>query len=370
MMLRVIHCIYDDPGNPWLGGGGALRVYEIYRRLADRVQATVVAGRYPGARDHETEGVAYRYLGRARPYAMSRWSYGRAATRLLQAGSYDVAIFDFSVYTPLRVPVQRPVGHVVHMLIGPTAARRWGRIVGGAIRRRERRMLSRAHTVSTTSHWMERQLRPMLAADAHLSIVRSGVPDEFFQVQRRDHGYVLYYGRFDVFQKGIDTLLEGVRLAREARPDLEVHIAGRGADAEAIRRRVSGLGLGDRVRLHPDVSRRRALELLGGASLLAMPSRFEGLPMVAAEALAAGVPVLATDVGAVSEIVTAGDTGVLIAPEAPRQLADAMLRLLADPAGREEMSRAARRDARRFSWDSVAEEHYRFLTGLLECPGA
>ncbi len=369
-MLRVIHCIYDDPGNPWLGGGGALRVWEIYRRLADRVDATVVAGRFPGATDHEAEGVKYRYLGRSRPYALSRWSYGRAATRLLRTGSYDAGIFDFSVYTPLRVPRQRPVGHVVHMLIGPTAARRWGRVVGGAVLRRERRMLSQASEVSTTSHWMERQLEPILPPDARLSIVRSGVPEEFFQVQRQDRGYVLYYGRFDVFQKGIDTLLEAVRLARKKQPGLELRIAGRGADAEAIRRRVAESSLHGAVHLQPDVSREDTLKLLGGAALLAMPSRFEGLPMVAAEALAAGVPVLATDVGAVSEIVTSGGTGLLVPPEDPHRLAEAMVSLLGDDVWREAMSRAARRDARRFSWDAVAEDHYRFLTGLLERSGS
>lgn len=364
-MLRVIHCIYDDPGNPWLGGGGALRVYEIYRRLTDRVDATVVAGNYPGARDHEREGVAYRYLGNARPYALSRWSYGRAATRLLRTGAYHVGIFDFSVYTPLRVPLHRPVAHVVHMLIGPTAARRWGRLVGGAVWRRERRMLSRARVVSTTSHWMEHQLRPILPPDARLSIVRSGVPDEFFQVRRREQGFVLYYGRFDVFQKGLDTLLDAMRLVRSTRAGLELRIAGRGADADSIRRRVLALGLEGNVRLYPDVSRPTALELLSGASLLVMPSRFEGLPMVAAEALAAGVPVLATDVGAVNEIVTAGESGVLIPPDDAKELADAMLRLLADDAARREMSRAARRDADRFRWDTVAEDHYRFLNGML-----
>jgi glycosyltransferase involved in cell wall biosynthesis len=361
-MLRVIHCIYDDPANPWLGGGGALRVYEVYRRLTDRVAATVVAGRYPGAKDHERDGVEYRYLGRPRPYALSRWSFGRAATRMLREAEYDAAIFDFSVYTPVRMPDDRPVGHVIHMLIGPTAGRRWGRVLGRAVLARERRMLGRARKVSTTSHWMERQLRPILPPDARLSIVRSGVADEFFQVRREEQGYLLYYGRFDLFQKGLDTLMEAFDLIRAARPDLQLHIAGRGRDAGDIRRIVARSDLGTSVQLHADVTRNEVLRLLSGASLLLMPSRFEGLPVVAAEALAAGVPVLATDVGALSEIVTHSQTGLLVPPERPQALANEALRLMADDGTRQRMSQAARVSARRFRWSVVADDHYTFLT--------
>lgn len=359
--MRVLHCIYDDPDNPWLGGGGARRVWEIYRRLADRVRATVVAGRYPGARDQERDGVQYRYLGRARPYALSRWSFARAATRLLQHAEYDVGVFDFSVYTPLRVPPGRPVGHVVHMLIGPTAVGRWGRIVGGLVLRREHHMLAQAHAVSTTSRWMERQLRTLLPGDADLTIVRTGVADEFFKVRREDKGYLLFYGRFDLFQKGVDTLMEAFRRVHRVRPGIELHIAGRGQHAE-IQRMAEAAGVEGNVRIHAGVPHDRTLELFGGASLLVMPSRFEGLPVVAAEALAAGVPVLATDVGALDEIVTADETGVLVPPERPGAMADAILRLLADPERRHRMSQAARESARRFHWTTVAEDHYEFLS--------
>lgn len=365
--MRVFHCIYDDPDNPWLGGGGARRVWEIYRRLAGRVRATVVAGRYPGARDHEREGVQYRYLGRPRPYALSRWSFARAATRLLQHAEYDAAVFDFSVYTPLRVPADRPVGHVVHMLIGPTAMHRWGRTVGGLVLRRERHMLAQARVVSTTSHWMERQLRALLPPDADLTIVRSGVSEEFFQVRREEKGYLLFYGRFDLFQKGVDTLMEAFRQVRQVRPDIELHMAGRGQHEE-IQRMAVAAGVEGSVHIHGGVSHERVLELFSGASLLVMPSRFEGLPVVAAEALAAGVPVLATDVGALDEIVTPDETGVLLPPERPGAMADAILGLLADPERRHRMSQAARESARRFRWAAVAEDHYEFLSRVQARP--
>jgi hypothetical protein len=122
--LRVLHCIYDDPRNPWVAGGGAVRVFELYRRLAGRVDATVASGSFPDARDEVIDGVRYRRLGAPAPYAWSRLTYARAATRLLAHGDYDVAVFDFSVYTPLRIPTDRPVGLTVHHVTAPTARER------------------------------------------------------------------------------------------------------------------------------------------------------------------------------------------------------------------------------------------------------
>src|SRR5688500_8946270 len=116
-MLRVLHCIYDDPKNPWVGGGGAVRAFALYRRLAPRLASvTVVTGSYPGARDEVIEGVRYVRLGARRPYVWSRLTYSLAATRLLARGDYDVAVFDFSTYTLLRVPLDKPVGITVHHL--------------------------------------------------------------------------------------------------------------------------------------------------------------------------------------------------------------------------------------------------------------
>jgi glycosyltransferase involved in cell wall biosynthesis len=359
--MRVLHCIYDDPRNPWVGGGGSLRVLEIYRRLVGRVDATVATGSFPGARDETVDGVRYLRLGARSPYPWSRWTYSRAATELLARGEYDAAVYDFSVYTPLRIPRDRPVGLVVHMLHGPTARGRFGRLLGGAVDAAERRSLRRARWVSTTSRWMTDQLRPLLAPGAGVELIGSGVPDEFARVERREADFLLCYGRFDVYQKGLDTLLHAwARIARE-RPGVELRLAGRGKDEARVRELARELGVAERVRIVPDVERPQVLELFSGALALLMPSRLEGLPMVPAEAMAAGVPVVAASVGAVPEVVDPPRGGILVPPDDPEALAAAALRLLDDPAARAATSASARVSAERFSWDSVAERHLEFL---------
>jgi glycosyltransferase involved in cell wall biosynthesis len=358
--LRVLHCIYDDPQNPWVGGGGALRVWELYRRLQGSVVATVATGCYPGARDETREGVRYVRLGSAASYPLSRATYGARATALLRSGNFDVGLFDFSAYTPVLLPSRPAVGLVVHMLHGPSAPARWGRIGGSVVAAVERRMLKRARWVCTTSVLLQEQLR-LLLPHARVEIVPSGVADEFFDVERDEADYVLYYGRFDIFQKGIDTLIEAFGLLAEDHPDLRLRIAGRGKDTDAVHGLVDRSGYASRVSVHSTPDRKQVLELMSGARLLLTPSRVEGLPMAPAEAMAAGVPVIAAEVGAVSEVVVPPGGGALVAPGNAAMLAAAADRFLRDDRLREETSRTARISASRFSWDVVAVQHLGFL---------
>ena len=360
----MLHCIYDDPANPWLGGGGAHRVLELYRRLPDRVEATVLAGRYPGARDEERDGVAYEFRGIPRPYALSRLTYGAAATRALRNGRYDVGVIDFSVYSPVRAPGDRPIGYVVHMPIGPTAADRWGRVLGAMVARRERRMLGRARRIQTTSRWMEERLRPITGPGTGIDIVGSGVDEAFFRLSRQEPSHLLFYGRLDSYQKGLDILLEAyARTRRDMQEAPELVIAGRG-DRGRVEEAVASAGL-DGVRIEAPVTRERVLELLSQALLLLMPSRFEGLPVVPMEAMAAGVPVIASHVGGLGEIVDDGRSGVLVPPENPASLGDTVTALLRDPPRRAEMSRQAAAAAHAFRWDAIADAHYDWLRSLI-----
>jgi starch synthase len=73
-----------------------------------------------------------------------------------------------------------------------------------------------------------------------------------------------------------------------------------------------------------------------------LPSRSEGLPLAALEAAAAGRAVVAADVGAMREVVAPGRTGLLVSPDDPAALAQALEVLIADRPRREAMGRAAR----------------------------
>jgi glycosyltransferase involved in cell wall biosynthesis len=79
---------------------------------------------------------------------------------------------------------------------------------------------------------------------------------------------------------------------------------------------------------------------MASADLLVLPSHHEALPMAVAEALAAGVPVLTTPVGVIGEILTDGQTALLVPPGDVPALTEALLRLVSDPALRARIGKA------------------------------
>jgi glycosyltransferase involved in cell wall biosynthesis len=93
--------------------------------------------------------------------------------------------------------------------------------------------------------------------------------------------------------------------------------------------------------------------LLGSASVLAYPSRYEGFGFPPLEAMARGVPVVATDAGALSEVV--GDAARLVPVGDAEALAGAIAGVLDSPSTAAAMVEAGRRRARQFSWSACAE---------------
>ncbi|MDL4775904.1 glycosyltransferase [Actinomadura xylanilytica] len=109
------------------------------------------------------------------------------------------------------------------------------------------------------------------------------------------------------------------------------------AELEALTAR---LGIGERMRWlgHRD----DVASVLPAFDLMAMASRWEGLPCVLVEAIGAGIPLVATAVPSNQDLVLAGETGLLVRPEDPEQLAGAIGHLLDDPAAAARMARRAR----------------------------
>ena len=360
MIPKVLHVIYDDPENPWVGGGGAVRARELYKHLEGRVDVTVATGNFPGARDGVIDGIPYVRLGSPGPYAWSRLTFGRRVNQLLRTAAYDAAIFDFSGYSPVFLPRNRPTGVTVHHTSEPTARHRWGSILSFALGKVERTMMRRARRASATSLASKETIQS-IAPGMPIDMVGAGVPEELFSLERKPQEFLLYFGRLDIFHKGLDVLLEAIALVAREKPGIELRIAGRGKDAEKVAELARSLGISKNVTLVGAVSDAERNELFAGAQLQLMPSRFEGFGLAAAEAMAAGVPLIASDAGSLPEVVDAPRGGRLVPSGNPRALADATLALLDSPQERERLSNSARESARRFRWSVVADAHLRFI---------
>ena len=156
-------------------------------------------------------------------------------------------------------------------------------------------------------------------------------------------------------EKGLDVGLRGLADPNTPR-DARLVVLGRGGLRAALEAQALALGLGDRVRFlgyREDVG-----PYLAHLDALVLPSRHEGLPFAALEAMAAGCPVVAARVGGVPELVSDGRTGLLFPGEDAPALALRLARLAGSPELRARLAAAAREHvARHFTRDAMGAAH-------------
>ncbi len=175
-------------------------------------------------------------------------------------------------------------------------------------------------------------------------------------------GPVVMVGRLSP-EKDVNTLLEAVALAVRQYPAFRLEIAGDGPCLEDLRRSATELSLGEHVEFLGEV--REIPRLLGRSGLFVLPSLTEGISLTLLEAMARGLPIVATRVGGNPEVVIEGETGLLVSPQAPAELAAAMVHLLQSPNVRRRMGQAGRSRVERY-FDvrrMVAEYEAHYLAG-------
>ena len=359
--MKICHLIYDDVGNPWLGGGGALRAREIYRRLAGRHEITLITGRFPGSSSEEfAEGLRFLRVGSDSSYARSRLGYCAAAVACLQGQDWDVWVHEFSAFAPLWVPraLRRRGILFFYHFVGHHAIKKHP-LVGGVSWAAEFLTLRRYQRIVTISPSMQEQVRSRLRGrPVQIDCVYTGVEERYFDLEPQELPYLLYFGRTDVHTKGIDVLLQAFALIAGEYPDLQLKIAGRGSahEVKLLERLVRLSGVADRISIHGEVDEAQKGELLRGALFICTPSRYEGWCIAAVEASAAGKPVLGTRIDGLKDAVRDGETGILVDTGRVEQLAQGMHSLLQDPPRRISLGERGRAWARRFDWDRIARD--------------
>lgn len=129
-------------------------------------------------------------------------------------------------------------------------------------------------------------------------------------------------------------------LSRGDAPPFRLLVAGEGEERASLEAQTAALGLSDRVVfLGPRPDAARLMQLF---DLFVLPSLIEQQPFTILEAMAAGLPVVSSAIFAIPELVEEGRTGLLLAPGDEIGLANAIHRLLADPAARAAFGRAGR----------------------------
>jgi glycosyltransferase involved in cell wall biosynthesis len=206
-------------------------------------------------------------------------------------------------------------------------------------------------------------------ADAYLSagfpqdrmhIVRNGIdiaPFVLAQTQRQAEGgavVLLFAGHFGS-HKGLQVLLHALSLMR-ARNAVRLDLVGDGPEDTRLRALVRQLGLEDGVRFRGKIQPAAMPHIHAACDVLVLPSIWpENQPVCLMEAMACAKPVVASRIGGIPEMIENDAEGLLIAPNDPQALADALDRLVASPQLRARMGQRGRARVENHGYDRQAQ---------------
>jgi glycosyltransferase involved in cell wall biosynthesis len=348
---------------PPLVGGIQTMVLQLGRKLVERgVEVHVLTRHLPGLRkEEEMDGVHVLRVGNGN------------APRGLRAGTYL-----FGALEALRRLRHRIDLLHAHQLFGPAVVAMLVRAVvrkpllinphnHGEVALLERRGLpgrlllaaarATSHAFISICRPIRQELERIGVPPERIHDIANGVDTARFRPASADERLelrralglpagplVVYAGRLEQV-KGVDLLL---RAWPAVAGGAHLCIVGDGDDREALQAQAAGLR---GVRFHGAVT--DVAPLLRAADACVLPSRGEGLPVALLEAMSTGLPVVATAVGGVPEAVENGRTGLLVPPEDPGALAEALRRALG-PAGTALGQAARARVLESYSIDAVA----------------
>lgn len=150
--------------------------------------------------------------------------------------------------------------------------------------------------------------------------------------------------------KGIHHLIEAFATVLDQVPAAYLLLVGEGPDKSRLMALANSLGIQERVVFAG--YREDVRSYYEAFDVSAIPSLEEGFGNVAVEAMATGIPVVASDLGGLGEIITDGETGLLVPAADPPALAGALLRILRDARFADHLAQGGRRRADDYSFDS------------------
>ncbi|MFC1853553.1 glycosyltransferase [candidate division CSSED10-310 bacterium] len=219
--------------------------------------------------------------------------------------------------------------------------------------------------IALSASWKNYYVRTLQLNENKVKILHNpvNIPKRIVRPEQTLKIKILYLGRIS-HRKGAFDLIEAYSaLPENNRVNSELIIAG---DCELIKaqQKIDSLKLNHKITLPGWVSGKQKHDLFETAHIFVLPSYNEGLPMAVLEAMAMGLPVISTPVGGISELISSGQHGILVAPGNVELLSKALQELIENRSLRNMLGRAARERVAEFDithYAGALKELYRDL---------
>lgn len=360
--LQVAFLDFDDIKNPYLGAGQAKATYEVGKRLTSKGnKVLVISSRFPGYKNRTYKGITYKHIGLGtHNIRLNNLFYILSLPFAVRGLKSDIVVECFTA--PVSTMLS-PLWTKIPVVALPSCfdAQRFANVYKIPFHLIEKMGIKYYKYFLPYTQEMEKKVKKA-NPDVVTNIIPEGVGEEFFKIKRETAQYILFLGRLDMNQKGIDLLLKAYAKITSRVP-YPLVIAGNGPDEEKIKKLIKKLNLENQVKLiGPTFGRKKEL-VISRAAFIAFSSRSEGFSLFALEAFAAGLPMVAFDIPGFSWV---NEPFVDKAKAYNVNQYSRKLLKMSKKANNKKLSQRARNYARKYTWNSVANKFEYFFNKVLK----
>jgi glycosyltransferase involved in cell wall biosynthesis len=361
--MKILHLDPDDIDNP-LSGGGPVRTFEIYRRLAKKHEITVLTPTFAGSTQEKIrDGVRFLRLGKKiRNHGSSHHiTFFFCLPKAVRTMDYDLLVEDFmppmsTTFNPFLA--KAPVIASVQWFFAEALSKQYKLPF----------FLGERYGVKAYRNFivLTEKMKELIKSrnkKADLRVIPEGVESHFFDLEIKFDDYILFLGRVDPLQKGVDLLLQAYAKIPDSKK-IPLVLAGHSFHEKEIMGLIEALKLTKWVTMIGKVKGEEKEKLISECRFVCVPSREETFGMVITESCACGKSVILFDKAPMNEV--ASKSCIKVKPYDVDQYADAINTLL-DTTETEliERSIVSRSWARQYDWDIIAEQQERYYLEVL-----
>lgn len=255
--------------------------------------------------------------------------------------------------------------HLITIQGGSIAAGFENKLSGKILSKLEKWSFKNADSVHVISRKLRQQAEELGAR--HIVIIPNGVDAKIFKPMnkeelRKRYGFsleekiIIAVARL-IPRKGIDYLIRATAMVSQHLPNLRLLIIGNGIQRAELERLIEQLEFNDKAQILGFVPHNQIATYLNMADVFVIPSLYEPLGIVTIEAMACGIPVIGSDVDGIPDVIEDGKNGILVPPGDDKQLAEAIMRLLADEDTRNKFAQKGLETVKqKFLWEIVLAE--------------
>lgn len=289
--MKIIFIDLDDIKNPLLGAGQAHATWEVGKRLAKKGHhVTVVCSSYPNCINRVQDGINYVHIGFSTSnIKLNNLIYIFTLPFIVKKLNGDVIIECFTapistLFTPLFTKI--PVVAMPSMFNAKEFEKKY-HIPFTIIEKIGLKLYKYIMPYSNIDKAKALRLNPKIS----YKIIPQGVSNTYFNIRRKKGKYILFLGRFDIAQKGIDILIDAYALISN-KISFPLVIAGHGPDKIRLVEKINKLNLTSKVKIVGPAYDKYKYNLMSYALFTAFPSRHDEMCLWTLESLAAGLPIV------------------------------------------------------------------------------